>query len=442
MIAGIGLSFTTLGYVVVRRLQQMRATKNTKLSVGLDKKRFGLSDCGFVPHHSEVLARLPSPFDIWENAADQLPCLIASREIWAVVDGWPILDVTKLLVDEFSPSLRRAHTVLSMIAQAYVWGDAAAPAKSLPSALSVPLHAVSQRLGLPPVMTHASCELWNWRHADESADSNVVTQDRLRCTTTVTGTADEEWFHCTSIAVQMIAGPSVIASYDVLAEAAPTSDVEAVEDYLETLAERLEEMASTMKRLDEKCAPEVFWRQMRPLLQGPGGGQSLLPHGLLYEGVPSLAGKPQSHNGASAAQSSAIPVFDAVLGVQHQDSTVKFVKEMMRYMPGPHREFVELMQAQKPLRETILQWRSAGDSRSESLVSKFNICLDKLGDFRRAHRTFVCSHIMAMKAKDVLSENKVIGADYGAKYSALRTHGSPMDALLNGTIKSTLDAKI
>lgn len=442
MVTGMGLSATALGYIVVRRLQKMRAIKNTKLAVGLDKKRFGLSDFGFVPHHSEVLKRLPSPFDIWENAADQLPCLIASREIWAVVDGWPVLDAKNLLVDEFSPALRRAHAVLSMVAQAYVWGDASAPAKTLPSALSVPLHAVSERLGLPPVMTHASCELWNWHHADESGDANVVTQDRLRCATTITGTVDEEWFHCTSTAVQMIAGPSVIASYDVLAESAPTSDVEAVEDYLETLAERLEEMASVMKRLDEKCTPEVFWRQMRPMLQGPGGARSLLPQGLLYEGVPSLAGKPQSFNGASAAQSSAIPVFDAVLGVQHKDSTVKFVKETMRYMPGPHRAFVQLMQAQKPLRETILQWRSAGESRSESLVSKFNICLDKLGDFRRVHGKFVGTHIMAMKAKDALSENKVISADYGAKYAAVRTHGSPMDALLNGTIQSTLEAKI
>jgi len=441
MIAGIGFSATALGYVVVRRLQQMRAIKNTKLAVGLDKKRFGLSDSGFVPHHSEVLKRLPSPFDLWENAADQLPCLIASREIWAVVDEWQVLDVEKLLVDKFSPALRRAHTVLSMVAQAYVWGDVSAPAQTLPSALSVPLHAVSERLGLPPVMTHASCDLWNWHRSDESGDASVA-QDRLRCTTTITGTVDEEWFHCTSTAVQMIAGPSVIASYDVLAESAPTSDVEAVEDYLDSLAERLVEMANAMKRLDEKCTPEVFWRQMRPMLQGPGGARSLLPHGLLYDGVPSLEGKPQSFNGASAAQSSAIPVFDAVLGVQHKDSTVKFVKEMMRYMPGPHRDFVELMQAQKPLRETILQWRSAGDSRSESLVSKFNICLDKLGDFRRAHGKFVGTHIVAMKARDALSENKVTSADYGAKYAAVRSHGSPMDTLLNGTIQSTLEAKI
>lgn len=440
MITGIGLSATTLGYIVVRRLQKMRAIKNAKLTVGLDKKRFGLSDSGFVPHHSEVLKRLPSPFDIWENAADQLPCLIASREIWAVVDGWPVLDVTDLIVDEFSPALRRAHTVLSMVAQAYVWCDASAPARTLPSALSVPLHAVSERLGLPPVMTHASCELWNWQ-PDERLNANVMTQDSLHCATTITGTVDEEWFHCTSTAVQMIAGPSVIASYDVLAESAPTCDVEAVEDYLETLAERLEEMAGVMKRLDEKCTPEVFWRQMRPMLQGPGGARSLLPQGLLYEGVPSLEGKPQSFNGASAAQSSAIPVFDAVLGVQHQDSTVKFVKETMRYMPGPHRAFVQLMQAQKPLRETILEWRSAGESCSESLVSKFNKCLDKLGDFRRVHGKFVGTHIVAMKAKDALSENKVISADYGAKYAA-RTHGSPMDALLNGTVQATLNAKI
>jgi len=332
--------------------------------------------------------------------------------------------------------------VLSMVAQAYVWGDEVAPAKTLPSALSLPLHAVSERLGLPPIMTHASCELWNWHRTDECGDSKVVTQDSLRCAMTLTGTVDEEWFHCTSTAVQMIAGPSVLASYDVLAESTPTSDVEAVEDYLEMLAERLGDMASAMKRLDEKCTPEVFWRQMRPRLQGPGGVRSLLPEGLLYEGVPSLAVKPQSFNVASAAQSSAIPVFDAVLGVQHQASTVKFMKETMRYMPGPHRDFVELMQAQKTLRETILQWRGAGEVRSESLVSKFNLCLDRLGDFRRVHGKFVGTHIVAMKAKDAVSESKALGADYGAKYAAMRTHGSPVEALLNGTIKSTLDAKI
>merc|ERR1740117_2312288 len=114
-------------------------------------------------------------------------------------------------------------------------------------------------------------------------------------------------------------------------------------------------MASTLKRLDERCKPEVFWGQMRPMLQGVGGAQSKLPRGLIFQGVSVFAGEPQSFGGASAAQSSAIPVFDAVLGVAHQGSTVAFVKDMRRYMPRPHREFLELMQAQRPLRETILR---------------------------------------------------------------------------------------
>jgi indoleamine 2,3-dioxygenase len=108
----------------------------------------------------------------------------------------------------------------------------------------------------------------------------------------------------------------VLAAFGFLARDVPGKNFDAIELFLADLATCLDAMTSTLRRLVEECRPEVFWNIMRPFLAGFGGNSSKLPDGLVYEGVTEYRGQAQSFAGASAAQSSAIPVFDIVLGVQ------------------------------------------------------------------------------------------------------------------------------
>lgn len=49
-----------------------------------------------------------------------------------------------------------------------------AQSKMLPHNLAIPYWEVSQRLGLPPILTHADTVLANWRKKDPLGYSNVI----------------------------------------------------------------------------------------------------------------------------------------------------------------------------------------------------------------------------------------------------------------------------
>jgi len=449
------------GVMYVIQLQWRQFKKNgfrwkaaPPLPVGLDRRRFGLSDSGFVPDESDLCRQLPDEFRIWEDTAARVPELrTAPVELRRLVEAWPQLDHQVLFYvdgcrDDFAPAVRRAYSVLTMVAHGYVWCDPENPPEALPSALAVPLHATATCLGLPPVLTHAAADLWNWRRTSHSGAS-PGDQERYSCINTMTGTRDEEWFYCTSTAVQTLAGPVILGAYDVLAEAIPNADVPAIKAWLEDCAARLEAMASTLSRLADQCGPEVFWKQMRPLLQGFGGGATL-KEGIVYTGVEQYGGRPQRFAGASAAQSSAIPVLDAVLGVQHREGEKAFAKEMRRYMPSRHREFLELVQAQPSIRQVLRRWQEGArkDVSIEevaSLMRPFNKCLESLADFRRSHWRLVGTHILKQKAmEEMIASGESSGCGYGTGTSsaARGTGGSPLEDFLQGTVAATLAARL
>lgn len=425
------------------------------LPPGLDRKRYGLSEYGFVPHPKEVCPRLPKAYQVWELTADFLAELTRSGEIRELVNSWPVLDVSPLLDGmcsekdfDFSREVRRAYVLLSMVANCYVWCDANGPCDVMPAALAVPLHATARFLGLPPVITHAAADLWNFVLVEEpnSDDEAAVAastaaklrQEDLRCVTTMTGTPDEEWFYLTSTVVQRLAGPQVLASYDLFAEAVPAKDFGAIGNYLVSLTACIHEMSHALSRLPEKCSSEVFWCQMRPLLQGFGGSTNL-SQGIVLDGVEEYQGRHLHLAGASAAQASAIPVFDAVLGVAHGATEADFAETMRAYMPAKHLDYLELLQRQVSLRQRLRDWRASGVKDVESLIKKFNLCLDALARFRRGHWRLVGSHIFAPKAAEEATTNGGAGCCAGEMRG---TGGSPLEVFLKGTIDATLAAKL
>jgi hypothetical protein len=65
-----------------------------------------------------------------------------------------------------------------------------------------------------------------------------------------------------------------------------------------------------------------------------------IPGGIVYEGC--YADEPMEFLGTSAAQSSVIQVFDAVLGVHHEETEGSaYLREVQDYMPRGHRELLQ-----------------------------------------------------------------------------------------------------
>ena len=67
------------------------------------------------------------------------------------------------------PILRRAHVALSFAGHMYIHSTFP-PGRSVPSSIAVPWVKVSDRLGVPPILTYADTVLWNWRLVDPSLE--------------------------------------------------------------------------------------------------------------------------------------------------------------------------------------------------------------------------------------------------------------------------------
>ena len=81
---------------------------------------YGLSlENGFLPSHLPLQC-LPHPvYDRWERIVNNFQALLLSKRLRTVIEKLPIIPAVHL---ESEPELRRAYTILTFLANGYVWG--------------------------------------------------------------------------------------------------------------------------------------------------------------------------------------------------------------------------------------------------------------------------------------------------------------------------------
>jgi indoleamine 2,3-dioxygenase len=287
---------------------------------------------------------------------------------------------------------------------------------------------ICAHLDLPPVSTYAGTVLWNWKpmNITEPVDSleNIFTLH------TLTGSMDESWFFLVSVAIEARSGPLIPLLLDAIL-AARYNDQEAVAEALRTFAERLDELGSLLSRMHESCDPHVFYHRIRPYLAGwKNMADAGLPKGVLFD-TGSQTDAYVQLSGGSNAQSSLFQFFDIVLGVEHRPtgasradppssttssasltslassnasaadppsgggggggSSNSFIHDMRRYMPGPHRRFLEHVERVANLRDFV----SAHAEENAALRTAYDACLAMLRAFRDAHIRIVSRYIIA-----------------------------------------------
>ena len=188
-----------------------------------ERVQYGVSSHGFLPE--ACVSRLPSEsvFEPLEALADELPRLNREGALRAAVDGLvcdiSAEDVAALGVGE----LRRAYVVCAYLTHAYAhargprWEligsnvalaadahGASGSAPRIPSALARALVLVCARIGLPPVLTAAATDLWNWRLVDPA---QPLALDNLTTITSLTGTPTEVGFHMLPCAMHALFAP-------------------------------------------------------------------------------------------------------------------------------------------------------------------------------------------------------------------------------------------
>nr|BAK81919.1 indoleamine 2,3-dioxygenase alpha/beta type [Tuber melanosporum] len=362
---------------------------------------YGLSaNYGFLPEHPP-LTRLENPYYApWETLLKNLGTLIRAQKVRESVNALPVLTPDKLVSEA---ERRRAYMMLGFMTHAYVWGGVNA-CERLPPAVSIPFLRLSETLGIPPVATYAAVCLWNYRLRDLNKPADDP--ENLESLLTFTGTEDEAWFYLISVAIEARGAPTIPLMLEAM-RAARDDDTQTVKDCLNIFSSRIEDLTLLLKRMYEKCRPHVFYFGIRPFLAGSKRmAEAGLPNGVFYD-TGSDDDCYREYSGGSNAQSSLIQAFDIILGVEHYPTGQKkdpaisslegtapppkhnFIQEMRKYMPGPHRQFLEHLCL-------IPNIHSYTESRLDDIemCTAYNKCLGALEQLRAAHKAIVARYII------------------------------------------------
>ena len=365
---------------------------------------------GFLPLE-DPLIRLPNAFEDWEEVARDLSKLALNRYIRPVVEALPPFPVAAL---DSERAYERAMTVLSFMANLYVFAPDHPVATRLPRSLAMGWHAVATHLGRPPMLAYAGQVMYNWRRFDPDGP---VAVGNLTMIQNFLGDMDEEWFATVHINIEAEAGRGLRALAPAQ-EAVIRNDPESLLFCLQEIAASLQTIHDILLRMPERCEPNTYYHRVRPYMFGWKDNPDL-PDGMVYEGVDAYGGRPVEFRGETGAQSSVIYAFDAILGIEHEhDSMRAYLTELRDYMPVQDRAFIYAIEKGPSVRDYIRKL-----CRSD-LRDAYNSCIHALHRFRKLHIEYAALYII--KPAD--------GADKGA----VGTGGTPFTVYLKKHIDETL----
>lgn len=366
---------------------------------------------GFLPLEDPLL-RLPSAFDDWEEVARALPKLNLSNYLRSTVDALPPCPVAQLQTDR---ELERVMTILSFLANSYVFAPDQPVATRLPANLAVAWVAVAKRLGRPPMLTYASHALYNWRRLDPNGP---VALGNLTLNQNFLGGMDEEWFTTVHINIEAAAGRGLAALLPAQ-RAVEQDDATALAGYLNEITATLQTMHDLLSRMPDRCDPHIYYHRVRPWIFG-WKDNPLLPGGMIYTGVAEWGDKPQQFRGETGAQSSVIYAFDALLGIDHEfDAMRAYLQEMRDYMPVQDRAFIERLERGPSVRTYV----TTNKGGKPWLRDAYNAAIEKLQHFRQLHIEYAALYI--------------IKPAQGAKQGEVGTGGTPFTVYLKKHIQET-----
>ncbi|CAK3837306.1 indoleamine 2,3-dioxygenase [Lecanosticta acicola] len=400
---------------------------------------YGISENGFLPAEYPLL-RLPHAYyEPWESIVDRLPDLLEAREVRQRIDALSVLDTSHLSSDE---EWRRAYSILAVLAQAYIW-QGPEPSESLPPQISVAFLDAAERLEVHPVATYAALNLWNWRPIEHGID--LCQPQNMVALLTQTGTDDESWFFIVSNAMEARAGPIIIKMLAAM-EAVEWDEPSRVIDSLEYFQQSIDDIGRLLERMDERCRPQTFYHHIRPFLAGSLNMEAAgLPNGVFYD-EGNGKGSWRKYRGGSNGQSSLLQFFDAVLGVNHARCN-GFHAEMRDYMPGPHKRFLDDIEA-------IANIRNYVDSHQENieLLAAYNAAVSKLSGFRDKHIALVSRYIIvpsrmgnvsqATGRKDLASSTSKLASEAPSSQELVGTGGTKLIPFLRTSRDETSEAVV
>lgn len=265
---------------------------------------------------------------------------------------------------------------------------------------------MSSHLEVPPVATYAALNLWNFT----SSTSDFTDIDSLESPHTFTGTKDESWFLCVSVAMEA-QGAHMIPLMLQAISAIPSRDYDSITSALDQLSGNIRRVGVLLDRMREKCDPMVFYHRIRPFLAGSKNMAAAgLPRGVFYDEGDGR-GSWQQWRGGSNGQSSLIQFWDVVLGVTHaseggnsnphakagRPEEKSFHQEVREYMPGGHRRFLEHVGRSGSIRSLAMMPTSGAEHKR--MQEAYAAACRTLTDFRTQHLGIVTTYIVIPSRK-------------------------------------------
>ncbi|KAF7322372.1 hypothetical protein HMN09_00015100 [Mycena chlorophos] len=375
-------------------------------------------ESGFFPR--QPLARLPRAYaaweraldsaatelSLWEDESDEAAAKRVSGEAWRQqVRSWPVIDTEPLQCN--LRLAQRAHLVLAWLVHYYVH-SAPEPAPGqpfvVPKSLAVPLVAISQHLGIAPILTFADTVLWNWEFIDASKPFSI---DNMRFVNLFSGTEDERNFYLTSAQAEFrgIEMLRIIDEYNNLPniEGDMTAISKVARD-LARLAGIIADISDIIQGVRAVVDPHVFYWDLRPWFEGSDAKGPEAP-GWVYEGVEDSDALDLS--GPSAGQSSVMHALDVFLDVDHKLRSRRypapsaenkradhgFMDRMRRYMPGKHRDYLTWISTPSARAAGRVSLRELA-GRTPQLREPFDNAVMALKKLRDLHMRIACLYIV------------------------------------------------
>ncbi len=339
----------------------------------------------FLPNRVP-LDELPSPFDRYLSACDELPTRYPEET--GGVRGW--------LGREFAcedPSVTRAvarlstgeretlMTALSALAHTYRW-DRVPPAPArfeerrvpLPPGILAPWAALARVLDQPRVGTTWSLHLCNWKSADRPGGAAYRPEE---LSTETLGVA-RNWLP-----------PPVDADLErfslsfVLLEARGAAILRHVVDAIGAAASRrLDDTLVALEALQGAISAMTlaFSLSVRKRTVDPGTWLSLVQPTFAWSAEVDEPGRVEG--GPSGMQLPTIQALDSAFGIAGESTLARSAMAGRRLMPKPHRRFLQTIDLAGPLLR-----RFVVDARCDDLTQQYNRCIGGLISFRAVHHS-------------------------------------------------------
>ena len=147
---------------------------------------------GFMPLQNP-LKNLPSPFDIWDSVAYNLPEHYKNQNLRSALNNMPVLDAgDEFLEDKY---LLRASMLMSILAHAYVRNERNEDL-NIPDSITKPWETITKRLNRPkPFLSYIDLIIYNWKFKNNTICD--LTLDNLNLLTPTVNNNEEHVFYLT-----------------------------------------------------------------------------------------------------------------------------------------------------------------------------------------------------------------------------------------------------